>query len=381
MAEAVLLYGASAGDADLRHHVPLAVGDPFLFAELDGRPHVVTSSLERDRIAEAVPAAEVHTFDRHGYDEVLAEGGSIGEVEREVCARAVEALGVRAAIVPPTFPVALADRLRHAGIELRVDEATFSDRRRVKHEAELAGVRNAQAAAEHGMGAARQLLRDATARDGVLHRGPLPLTAEDVRERIRASCAAHGAPAPADLIVAAGAQGAAGHDPGSGPLPEGVPIIVDLWPRDEASGCHADMTRTFVVGTVPDWVAEQHRLCLEALEASAAEVRAGVMAVDVYARACDVFEAAGHPTQRTKAPGEVLLEGFFHSLGHGVGLDVHEAPLLGRAGRTPLLAGDVLAVEPGTYRRGEGGVRLEDLLLVTADGHERLTDFPYDLAP
>jgi Xaa-Pro aminopeptidase len=141
------------------------------------------------------------------------------------------------------------------------------------------------------------------------------------------------------------------------------------------------MTRTFVIGDVPDEVAEQHRLTLEALRRTTEATRAGVPGVEVYGVACDVYEAAGHPTQRTKSPGEVLRDGFYHGLGHGVGLEVHEAPALGRTGHDPLVAGDVVTLEPGTYRAGFGGVRLEDLVLVTEDGCEVLTDFPYDLAP
>ena len=102
---------------------------------------------------------------------------------------------------------------------------------------------------------------------------------------------------------------------------------------------------------------------------------------DLFATACEVFEEAGEPTQRTKAEGETLRDGFFHSLGHGVGLEVHEEPSLGRSGKDPLVAGDVVAIEPGTYRHGYGGVRLEDLALVTEDGYERLTNFSYALAP
>jgi Xaa-Pro aminopeptidase len=140
------------------------------------------------------------------------------------------------------------------------------------------------------------------------------------------------------------------------------------------------MTRTFVAGTPDDEIVAWHRLAREALARSVDTVAPGVTGRDVWSAACNVFEAAGQPTQRTKTPGEVLRDGFFHSLGHGVGLEVHEAPGLGR-GPDVLVAGDVLAIEPGLYRRGYGGVRLEDLVLVTDDGPVVLTDFPYELRP
>jgi Xaa-Pro aminopeptidase len=182
--------------------------------------------------------------------------------------------------------------------------------------------------------------------------------------------------------VAAGAAGATGHEQGTGPLPAGVPVIVDIWPRDERSGCYTDMTRTFVGGGEPaEDVAAWHALSRTALERVYEQLRPGVTGRDLYALACEVFEEAGEPTQRTKPEGEPLRDGFFHSLGHGVGLEVHEEPSLGRTGADPLMPGDVVAVEPGCYRSGYGGVRLEDLVLVTQDGYERLTDFRYELAP
>ena len=140
------------------------------------------------------------------------------------------------------------------------------------------------------------------------------------------------------------------------------------------------MTRTFVAGGTepPAQLAEMWRLCRESLDAAYALIRAGADGTAVWAASCEPFEAAGWPTQRTKAPGAAMVDGYAHGLGHGVGLDVHERPNLGRLG-DELVAGDVIAIEPALYLQGFGGCRLEDLVLVTEDGYERLTDFPYAL--
>jgi Xaa-Pro aminopeptidase len=184
------------------------------------------------------------------------------------------------------------------------------------------------------------------------------------------------------LVTPMGPEPSLGHDPGSGPLLADTPIVIDLWPRDEQSGCYADMTRTFVRGEISDQIAALHELVLEVHEKSCAAAKPGITGAQVNDVACDLFEAAGHPTLRTKPPGETLREGFYHDLGHGVGLDVHEAPALGRTGSEQLIAGDVIAVEPGTVVRGLGGTRVEDLLVVAEDGGERLTGaFPYWLVP
>ena len=171
-----------------------------------------------------------------------------------------------------------------------------------------------------------------------------------------------------------------GHDPGSGPLPADLPITVDLWPCDEESGCWADMTRTFVNGTVRDEVAVLRDVVREALEAVRAAARPGVTGRALYDIAAEIVERAGFPTQRTRTPGEPLTHGFYFGLGHGVGLEIHEPPGLGLAGGEPLVPGDVIAIEPGIEGlEGIGGVRYEDLLLITEDGCETLTGFPYEL--
>ena len=207
----------------------------------------------------------------------------------------------------------------------------------------------------------------------------MPLTSEAVKTAIREVFTAGGM-ITEEFIVSHGPQSAVGHDMGSGAIAEGEPIVIDLWPKDLETACYADMTRTFVVGDPPEEIIRYHRLCKEALYRSLEAVRHGEAGAEVFRRACEVFHEAGEPTQLSKKPGEVLEDGFYHGLGHGVGLEVHEAPTLGRAPGT-MVAGDVVTLEPGCYRHGFGGVRLEDLVLVTDDGAENLTDYPYGLEP
>jgi Xaa-Pro aminopeptidase len=337
----VLIHGDTHRSAALRHELPLGIIDPFPYFELNGRRVAVISSMEASRLKEVAPGVEVIDPYELGLDDMIARGMQWDELEPELTARAAERLGARRLVVPGELPVAVADRLRADGVEVIPDEREFIRRRRSKNEAEIEGVRRAQAAANAGMAAAAELLRSTEGE----------LTAETVRTRIRQVCAEHGAPTSEDIIVAPGAAGATGHEVGSGPLPPGEPIIIDIWPRDERSGCFADMTRTFVRGAAPAAdVVEWHRLCLHALEEVFAALRPGVTGHELFGIACDIFEAAGELTQRTKQEGEVLHDGFFHSLGHGVGLDVHEEPSLGRTGSDELVAGDVVAIEPGLYR-------------------------------
>ena len=379
-ATALLLYGDSERNAAVRHELPIAIIDPFLLGVIEGRVHIMASTLERDRIAAAAPDAILHDVRDFGYQELMESDMSRDEMWLELTSRVAAAMGVREALADPEMPLLVADRLRADGIELTPDRAAVEARRRVKTEAELAGIRRAQRAAEAGMSAAAEMLRRAEPDGDQLRLDGEPLTAEAIRAALRNACAAQGAPAPPDVMVKSGWDGF-GHDPGSGPRPVGLPITIDVWPRDEESGCWADMTRTFVVGDVPDEVRELEQIVTEAFDTARDAVRPGITGRELHGIACDVFEAAGHSTQRTGPTDDDPDGGFQFGLGHGVGLEVHEAPSLGRLGREPLVAGDVIAIEPGLWKTGLGEVRFEDLLVVTEDGSETLTDYPYALAP
>jgi Xaa-Pro aminopeptidase len=373
----VLIYADSMHGAGMRHEVPVPVPDPFLYLERGGERHAVVTSFEISRIEPV--GINAHPMEAFGYDDLLAQGLPRHEVLMRTLVQAVQQLGVTEATVPHDFPLELADRIRAAGVQLTPDKEFFSQRRRVKNETELEGIRKAQRGTEAGMAAARDLLRGAEASNGVLVLDGEPLTSERIKARITEVFNQHDLVSD-EMIVAHGGQAASGHDMGSGPIAPGEAVVIDLFPRDRETGCYADMTRTFVVGEIPDELAEYHRLVHEALRRSLGAVKAGEEGRKVFQLVCDVFHEAGYPTQLSKQPGEVLSSGFFHGLGHGVGLEVHEPPWLSRDPST-LVAGDVVTLEPGLYREGWGGVRLEDLVLVTKDGAENLTKFPYDLTP
>jgi Xaa-Pro aminopeptidase len=361
----VLIYGDSIRSPDLRHAVPVAIGDSFAYAERDGRRYAFISTIEASRIRAAVDL-EVMPPEELGLDELIAQKIPPRQARLELLARACASIGLTAAVTPDTFPVAAADHLRAEGIDLRPDQPTFDERRRAKNAGELAGIRRAQAAAEQVTGA----IRDAIGRGG-------DLTSEELRAEGRAAISGQDISVEYS-IVAHGPQAASVHHPGSGPIGANEAVVVDLGVRDGASGCWADMTRTFCAGEPPAEIVEYHRVCLEVLERVITEIRPGVSGEWLHQLADGMIAAAGYPTQLTKEPGKPLEDGFFHALGHGVGLEIHESPSLGRSG-PPLVAGDVLAVEPGIYRRGLGGCRLEDLVFVTGEGVEVLTQFPYDL--
>ena len=373
----ILIHGDTLRTPELRHEVPLGIPDPFFYAELDDRRVVAISAMEAARVEELGTGLEVRPLEEFGADELRRKGLDLHTYANELALRIVRGLGVERATVPRRFPLGVADVLRANGVELEVDQTLFDDRRRRKSPHELAGIRRSQKAAEAGVGSARELLGRAEPSNGGLAVEGEPLTCELLKERIQAAFLAGGAVAE-EMIVSHGPQTAIGHDMGSGRIGRDDVVLLDLFPVDVESACFSDITRTFVVGNAPAEIPEWHELCREALELAAAEVRAGANGGDIHRLVSHFFAERGFPTLLTKPEGEVLRDGFYHGLGHGVGLEVHESPSLGMIGEQ-LVAGDVITIEPGLYRFGFGGVRVEDLLLVTDDGYERLTDCPYDL--
>jgi Xaa-Pro aminopeptidase len=293
--------------------------------------------------------------------------------------RSVESLGITSARVPSAFPLQIADALRAAGVELVSDQRYFDERRRRKTPPELDGIRRASRAAEAGQAAIASLLARSEPGEGGRVVDGEPLTSELLRAAAEEAFGAHGCRGD-DAIVAHGPQAADGHHIGEGRVANDDVLVCDLFPLDLESACFSDMTRTFSVGTPDPELVTWHGHTREALEHVRDLVAPGADGAELYRTVCRFYEGLGYPTRLSANEGTVLREGFNHGLGHGVGLEVHEAPALSRTGHE-LVAGDVITLEPGLYRHGFGGVRLEDLVLVTDDGCETITDFPYDLDP
>src|SRR6266542_1012384 len=308
------MYGDTLRHPELRHEVPLTLGDPFLYIEKDGRKHILITEFEWPRVEEAGFDGDLHSPNALGLDELIESGLEYWQISLELATRAVREVGLTSAVVPQTFPLGLAEHLRANGVELTVERDLFVDRRRIKNETELAGIRRAQRAAEAGMDAARDLLRRAERANGSLVLDGEPLTSERLKDAIAQAFMAHGCVAD-EFIVSHGPQSAVGHEMGSGAIVPGEPIVIDVWPRDAETACYADMTRTFCVGDVPDELREYHRLVKESLDNSLSAVKAGESGRRLFEISCEPFHRAGYKTLLNKADGEVVEEGYFHSLG------------------------------------------------------------------
>jgi Xaa-Pro aminopeptidase len=175
----------------------------------------------------------------------------------------------------------------------------------------------------------------------------------------------------ANTIVAGGRQGCDPHERGHGPLRANEPIIIDIFPRSQKTGYFGDITRTVVRGRASEAVRRLYDTVYRGQQIAFKKIRAGVRTNVVHQAVQDYFKEQGLHTGRRKG----RMEGFFHGTGHGLGLDIHESPRIGSTSTGKLKAGQVVTVEPGLYYPELGGVRLEDVVFVTASGSRNLTRF------
>jgi Xaa-Pro aminopeptidase len=374
-------YGDSVTSPEMLHEVGESVPDPVLFIEHEGRRiigcgtfEISTFETREDLVDELVSYVDL------GVEELYKDQSLPLElIGPELALRALRRFDLTSVSVPGRFPVSVADHLRAHGVEVAVDHENWAVRRRKKTAWEIEGIERAQRAADTAMLTAARMLREAErTRDGELRFEGEVLTSELIREAMIAELLAQGAESDI-ILVQSGDACLTGHDPGSGPIQTDTSLVIDCFPRDRRTGAFTDMTRTFVPGQASPELRNLHGHVRKALDVAFDAIRPG--AADVYQRVEDYFHSEGFPTQSHHEGDGIVQEGFMHSLGHGVGLQVHERPALGRRSE-PLIVGDVIAVEPGLYFRGIGGVRLEDTVLVTDEGIEQFTDpFPYDLEP
>lgn len=366
MSDVFLLVGGTDRVPEIRHEIAAAVPDPVIWLERSGQGTVWASRLDLEPIRAAAAIEDIRSSDELGYM-ALRKEMPYPEVYAEMARRALAADGLRRVVVPSEFPLGVADHLRGDGVEVVPDADVFAARRRAKREWEREGMRAAGRAAQAALLEGARLLRDE----------PRGLTCERIREHMVAALLDHGAESE-EILIHAGAGLPKGHELGFGPIEPDLPVQIDCFPRHRASGLYIDMSRTWVPGTPSDAAQRHWEDIMAAYEVGLAEARPGVP--DLFDRACAVLEERGHPTQRTPGEGrDTPEEGFMFSLGHGVGFEVHEAPLLGRR-PDPLTAGDTVAVEPSLGYEGVGFVMVEETVEVTPEGGRHLLEpLPFGL--
>ncbi len=365
----LLMVADSERDANMLYAVGMFVPDPFIYLRLRGRASIVMSDLEIDRARRDAP--HCRPLSLGGYQDKLRLAGVKSPGHAHVIARILRERKIRRVLVPPNFPLGLAGELQRLRINVRPTPGNFFPQREQKLPAEVKKISAALMMAEVGMSEAMQVLRATKiGRDRRLLYHNLPLTSEKLRAVIDTAILQAGGLA-ANTIVAGGKQGCDPHERGFGPLRAHEPVIIDIFPRSQSTGYFGDITRTVVRGRATEAVRRLYATVQRGQKIGFDKVRAGVPTAEVHRAVVNFFVQQGYATGRRRG----RMEGFFHGTGHGLGLEIHEAPRMGQHSLGKLVAGQVVTVEPGLYYPELGGVRLEDVALVTQNGARNLTRF------
>ena len=376
--QTLLVIGAPEHDAAAYHLSGFLAPDPVIYLRVADKSYLAVSSMEYGRAKREAQTDEVFSFDELGVIDFAKELKSGGRALAAAAAALLEKLEAASSpvVVPPSLGILYADELRARSLSVSPDTGLFASLRRSKTEEEISYIEKTQRAVEEACAHAVEILKESeVAENGTLLYEGETLTSERLRsevdvELLRRGCAADG------TIVAGGSQSADPHERGYGPLKAGETIIIDIFPSDKTTRYYADMTRTFVKGQPNEELQRMYDAVLESQEAALSEVRAGINGREVHKKVSEVLHEKGYKTLlHDQKPGEPLQEGFIHGTGHGVGLEIHEAPRISTADEE-LVPGDVVTVEPGLYYPEVGGVRIEDLVVVTENGCRNLTNFP-----
>ena len=367
--ENLLMVADSEHDANMLYAVGMFVPDPFIYLRLRGRSTIVMSDLEIDRARKQAPHCRAISLS--ACFRKLRDAGRKRPNHAQVIHAILRERGFRRILVPHNFPLGMAEELKRLGVFVKVKRGGFFPEREQKLPAEVKKISAALMMAEVGMAEAIQVLRNSKiARDGRLLHHNIPLTSERLRSVIDTAIIQASGLA-AHTIVAGGAQGCDPHEGGFGPLRANEPIIIDIFPRSQKTGYFGDITRTVVRGRTSEAVRRLYDTVLQGQKLAFRKVRAGTPTADPHRAVQDFFVAQGYKTERRNG----RMQGFFHGTGHGLGLEIHEAPRMGATSTGKLTAGQVVTVEPGLYYPELGGVRLEDVALVTQNGARNLTRF------
>jgi Xaa-Pro aminopeptidase len=369
--EARLIIAASEADANLYYATQFLAPDPFVFLGHGSEKILLVSDLELNRAR--VQASVDRVLAIREYEERVKAAGTERPTLTDALFELLKERGVHSLLVPANFAVEHADRLRGRGITIHVKSEPFFEERLVKSPHEVQAIAEAMRRTEAAMHVAMSAIRQAEVRDGILWWDGEVLTAEVVK-RLMARQLLEAGLIVQHTIVACGEDGCNPHNEGSGPLRAGQAIIIDIFPRDLTSRYYADITRTVVKGQAPDRLRRMYDAVAAAQSRALELIRDGADAEAIHGEVQGSLEERGFQT------GEVngKMQGFFHGTGHGLGLEVHELPRISKV-KTTLRTGNVVTVEPGLYYPGDGGVRIEDVVVVTESGYQNLTTFPKTL--
>ena len=370
--KAILIIADSERNSNMYYATGFMASDPFVYIQQGNRKIMITSDLELDRARSQSKADKVLSLSK--YERIIKKRGGTPSGLIGVVTAALREMKIKKLLVPADFNVEYADFLRKNGFKLEVKKGPFFASREIKSEEETGHIVRTLLETERAIRKAIDCIKKSKVKNGFLvSMRNSQITSESIRQIINVELMKVGCTAK-HTIVSCGEQSCEPHNVGSGPLRANEPIIFDVFPRDEQTGYYADISRTIVKGKAGRSLRKMYRAVASAQKLVFESARNGARGDLIHRNVMKHLTSLGFKTGKTKGK----MKGFFHGTGHGVGLDVHELPQISKA-KCTLKTGNIVTVEPGLYYPGVGGVRLEDMILITDNGCVNLTKFPKEL--
>jgi len=365
-----LIYAASEECANLWYITGFCAPDPFLWIQYEKFNAIFVNSMEFGR-AQKQASKDVQVIDSSRIKEFFNLDKEPPRTISGMIKTIAEALDCKKWRVPADFPLYLANKLAARSISV-IPEENFFPQRACKDDTEIQKITRGVRLAEAGMNRAFTVLRETTSQpDNTLLWNNTTLTADILRGEIDAEIARLGGVA-FGTIVAPGKQSSDPHQAGYGPIYANQPIVMDIFPRVVQTGYFGDLTRTVVRGTASPEVRKAFAAVQQAQKATIDMLKAGITGQAAHQAAADTFTNLGYKTGIENG----VHCGFIHTTGHSVGLEIHETPGLSPRNDHPLQVGNAVTIEPGLYYPDWGGIRIEDLAIITEDGCNDLTQIP-----
>jgi len=368
-----VLFAASERNADILYASKFLAPDPFIYILHLGKKYLIVGDLDIDRARKEAQVDCIVSSSKLALELGKKQSFCSSPEEAEVLTLFLKRHGISQIEVPAAFPLFMAESLRQASITVQWIPDPFWPQREKKSLVEVRYLRRSLGIAQAAMERAFEVLRSTRiGKRKVLYWGRSPLTSERLRAEIEICVVREGGVVPHSSIVAGGHQAINPHEAGSGPLFADQLTIIDIFPRHATSGYFGDLTRTVVRGHASDAQRRLWKVCLHGQKQIFSQIRPGVLGLNIHHGVRAFFARSGYPTEMQGG----RWSGFFHSAGHGLGLEVHEYP---RFASAKFLPNQVITVEPGIYIPGLGGVRHEDVVQVTNQGNKLLTQLPKPL--
>lgn len=360
-----MIISDSEHDSNMFYATGSLVPDDFIYLEKNGKKMIFIDDLEFGRVRNEAQVDQVISYSQYssGIDRDTF-GGILIKILKES--------DVKKVLVPGNFKMKYARILLDNKVGVEVAEPFFQERI-FKNKKEIEKIADVQRINESAFKKAIAVLKEAKIRkDGKLNFKSKVLTSEFIREILQIDFSKKDCFCDYRIIVSCGEHSADPHEAGTGPLFANKTIIIDVVPKSRVNRYYSDMTRTIVKGKASAEIKKIYNAVLEAQKIALGEIKAGVRADSIHKKVQNYFESRGFKTGEKNGK----MQGFFHSTGHGVGLDVHELPRINLSYKKELETGNIVTIEPGLYYPGIGGVRIEDIVAVAKDGCKNLTNFP-----